>query len=510
MPSNTFGNPFHNDQLKFFQFAIIAFGIILRASKYLPAFSMRGDELAVTLNLINRSTIDLITKPLDYEQAAPFGFVLLVKTLISIFGQSEYVLRFIAFAAGCLSLILMQSLLSKTVSKYGNIFALAAFAFGNTLIYYSAELKQYSSDVLLCVLLLLVFFQHVSKKTTVKDFVLLAALGATALCFSYPALFVLAGIGMTLFVHYWKDRQRSLWTIRTGTIWAVTFLAIYFLLLRHQTQDPYLITFWDNLLSFMPMPPWRELSWFPKAASGLFFVVAGLSSHLILVVPLYILGLWGFWREKRWQWILALTIPIGLNIIVSGFQKYPFHGRLILYVLPLIFVVLGKGIDFLINLIRNRVLANIAFAVLIILLLWPVIPTTKSYLITHSYLQDDLKPVLSYMEENKQDSDQVYVYHYIQQPYDYYASAYNLEGLPVVVGQDNSGDAKKYQEELSTLPRGQRIWFVFSFVHEARIRKGVKRDEREYILKYLMENGTLLDESYSRNNVSSVHLFVLK
>jgi hypothetical protein len=87
---------------------------------------------------------------------------------------------------------------------------------------------------------------------------------------------------------------------------------------------------------------------------------------------------------------------------------------------------------------------------------------------------------------------------------------YHLENLSFVVGQNNSTDGKKYQEELAALPRGQRIWFVFSFVHEARIRKGVKRDEREYILKYLMENGTLLDEAYSRNNVSSVHLFVLK
>lgn len=513
MPSNTFGTPLHNYKLTFFQLAmvtIIAFGMILRASKYLPAFSMRGDELAVTLNLINRSATDLMTKPLDHEQAAPFGFVLLVKTLISLFGQSEYVLRLVAFVAGGVSLILTQSLLSKIVGKYGNIFALAAFAFGNYLIYYSAELKQYSSDVMLCALLLLVLYQHLTKETTGKDFGLLAVLGVLALCLAYPALFVLAGIGTALLVHYWNDKQRLLWIVLTGMIWAATFLTIYFLLLRHQTQDLYLITFWDNLLSFMPMPPWRELSWFPKALSGLFFVVAGLSSHLVLIIPIYVLGLWKFWREKKWQWILALTIPIGLNIIVSGFQKYPFHGRLILYILPLIFIVLGKGIDFLVDLIRNRVLANTGFAVLMILILRPAIPTTTSYLITHSYLQDDLKPVLSFVEENQEADDLIYLYHYAEPQYAYYAPFYDLESLSFVVGQNNSTDGKKYLEELAALPRGQRIWFVFSFVHEARIRKGVKRDEREYILKYLMENGILLDESYSRNNVSSAHLFVLR
>src|SRR6266487_1564111 len=178
MQTNIFSTSPQKNQL-LFQIAIVAisaFGIILRASKYLPGWLMRGDELAVTLNLINRSAIDLITKPLDYEQAAPFGFLLIIKALITIFGHSEYVLRLTAFVAACVSLILMQSLLTKTVERYGNIFALVAFAFGNYLIYYSAELKQYSTDVLLSLVLLLVFYQHLSKETTAKDF-LLALLG---------------------------------------------------------------------------------------------------------------------------------------------------------------------------------------------------------------------------------------------------------------------------------------------------------------------------------------------
>src|SRR5688572_9669177 len=90
----------HISKDRFFQIAIIAliaFGILLRASKYLPAWSLRGDELAVTLNLINRIAIELMTKPLDSEQAAPFGFVLLVKALMTMFGGSEYVLRLTAF-----------------------------------------------------------------------------------------------------------------------------------------------------------------------------------------------------------------------------------------------------------------------------------------------------------------------------------------------------------------------------------------------------------------------------
>gem|GEM_PF-1960730 len=489
---------------------MIAFGILLRASKYLPAWSLRGDELAVTLNLLNRSAFELTTKPLDSEQAAPFGFVLLVKSLMTIFGSSEYVLRLTAFAAGCISLILIQNLLTKLGGRYGNIFALAAFAFSGYLIYYSAELKPYSTDVLLTLILLLAFYQHVSKETAAKDFLKLALLGILALCFSYPALFVIGGIGLSLFLHYGRDKRKLLWITLTGISWIATFLALYFFLLRSQTQDSYLITFWKNLLSFMPMPPWRNLSWFPKALAGLFFVVAGLSSSLILVIPISLLGLWGFWREKKWQWALVLTIPIALNILASGFQKYPFHGRLILYLLPLIFIGLGKGMDVLIRSIRHPVFANVAYAALVILILNPVIPTTQSYLFTHSYLNEDLKPVLSFMQENKQDNDLVYLYHFVGPEYSYYAPAYDVENLRYVRGQNYARNAKKYRAELSTLPRGQRIWFVFSFVIEGKVRKGERQDEREYMLNYLKENGTLLKEFYATNNASSVHLFILE
>jgi len=506
----------NNPKERIFQIAIIvilAFGIILRAAKYLPAWSVRGDELAVTLNLLSRSAIELVTRPLDNDQAAPFGFLLIVKALITIFGHSEYVLRLPAFVAGIVSLILMQNLLAKTCGKYGNLFALLAFAFGNYLIYYSAELKQYSTDVLVCLILLLVFHQHLTRETTAKDFTVLTALGIFALCFSYPALFVLIGIGITLLMVYWRNKQKLLWTVLAGVIWAGTFLILYFLLLRHQTNSPYLVTFWDNLLSFMPMPPWRDIAWFPKALTGLFFIVAGLSSHLVLLIPLYLLGLWAFWKEQNWHWVLVLIIPIGLNVLVSGFQKYPFHGRLILYLLPLVIIALGKGVDYIIHSIHlppRRVWTNITFIVLIILVLNPIVPTTNSYLVTRSYLQEDLKSVFAFMEENHQDGDLVYLYHFVGSEFIYYAPSYHLDELSYVMGQNNTTNAKKYQTEISSLPRGQRIWFVFSYVVKTKVRKGERQNEREYILNYLEENGVRLEEFYSINNLSSAHLFILK
>jgi hypothetical protein len=490
---------------------IIGFGIILRTSKYLPGRSMRGDELSVTLNLLNRSAVDLVTKPLDYEQAAPIGFLLAVKALVTLLGPSEYVLRFVAFVSGCLSLVLMYWLLSKTTNRYGILFSVLAFASSYYLIYYSAELKQYSSDVLVTLVLALYFHRHISRETYQRDFWELGIAGTLAIVFSHPAIFVVIAMGMTLLVHYWKDRQKLIWIMVVGTVWAGTFLAIYLTLLRHQTTSTYLITFWGDLNSYMPIRFWRNPSWFSDSIGHLFTNIGGLSMGIpYILIALYLYGLWQFWKEKTWQWIAMAIIPIGINMLVSGFEKFPFHGRLIMYLLPLVFLVFAKAVDGLTSLVRNKVAGNLLFIALVIALLRPALPTAENFLVSKGYLQDDLKPALAFMEENLQSSDTVYLYHYVATPFAYYAPQYRLEGLNIVYGQNYSRNARKYQDELSSLPRGQRIWFLFTFVGDARINKNDKQDEREYFLDYLNSNGSLVQEFYSENDASSAHLYILK
>ena len=495
---------------RIFIIAVIAMGIVLRASKYLPGWSMRGDELAVTRNLISRSALDLVTRPLDDEQAAPFGFLLLSKTVMTLFGRSEYVLRIISFISGCASLVLMYRLLAKTCDRYGTLFALTAFALSYYLIYYSAELKQYASDVLICIILALFFHNHISRETNARDFWQLGVAGALGICFSHPAIFVVIAIGCTLVIHYRRERKKLLWVSIVGFIWAGLFLLIYLILLRKQTGSEYLITFWRNLQSFMPMPPWKDPAWFPGALMYLFSTLSGLAQVMYFVVPLYLYGLWMFFKEKRWQWITFTSITILLNMVVSGFEKFPFHGRLIIYLLPLVFLVFGKGLDELVRQFSNRNLANAVYAALFILLLSPSVNTINNFLFTHSYLQDDIKPVLIFLEENQQSGDLVYLYHYINRQFEYYAPSYNLQGLVTISGEDHSRNGKKYQDELSSLPQGQRIWFLFSFVGETRIDKGRKMNEREYILDYLGEHGSLVTEFYSTNKASSAHLYILK
>ena len=65
------------------------------------------------------------------------------------------------------------------------------FALADDLIYYSSEIKQYSSDVAIALGLLLYVF--ISDKCCARSYVTFAFLGCLAVWFSFPVVFVVAG-----------------------------------------------------------------------------------------------------------------------------------------------------------------------------------------------------------------------------------------------------------------------------------------------------------------------------
>jgi len=132
---------------------IIAYGILLRLTQYLSNSSLWLDESRLALNIVNRSFSQLL-QPLDYGQGAPLGFLILEKAAVRLLGSSEYALRFLPLLCGVVSLLLFYRLAAQSISPKAVPIALGLFALSGPLIYYSSEVKQYSSDVAAAVLLL--------------------------------------------------------------------------------------------------------------------------------------------------------------------------------------------------------------------------------------------------------------------------------------------------------------------------------------------------------------------
>src|ERR1700730_12530170 len=180
-----------------FEWLIIFFGVLLRLTQYLSNRSLWLDEANLALNIVSRSFLQL-PKPLDNNQGAPIGFLMLERSAVQLFGPGEYALRLFPFLCGLISLLLFHRLARQSVTPKAVPIALGLFATSAPLIYYSSEVKQYSGDVAIALVLWSAAMYYASCRLTLGRVVLFGILGAVSVWFSHPATFVLAGIGISL------------------------------------------------------------------------------------------------------------------------------------------------------------------------------------------------------------------------------------------------------------------------------------------------------------------------
>jgi len=176
---------------------MVVIGVILRLIQYSLNRSLWLDESVLALNIVNKSFLELLG-PLDLIQVAPVGFIFIEKTLVILLGNNEYILRLFPLVAGIVSLFLFYYVARRCIPEEGAFIAVGLFSLSPYLVYYSSDVKQYSSDVTIALLLLAVTMFIRSKKFTNLSIVFFGAIGGIAVWFSLPSVFVLAGIGCTL------------------------------------------------------------------------------------------------------------------------------------------------------------------------------------------------------------------------------------------------------------------------------------------------------------------------
>jgi hypothetical protein len=81
---------------------LILVGVALRLVEYFHNRSIWWDEAMLALNVLHRTSGQL-WRPLDYDQGAPIGFLLLERAAVDTLGQSELALRLVPLAAGIAS-----------------------------------------------------------------------------------------------------------------------------------------------------------------------------------------------------------------------------------------------------------------------------------------------------------------------------------------------------------------------------------------------------------------------
>src|SRR3954462_14782796 len=125
----------------------VVYGVFLRVWVYFQNYSLNHDEAALALNLIHRTPAQLLL-PLDYLQAAPFGFLFVEQWMVRIIGAGERAMRLFPLACSIAALFVFWFWIRKRIDGLPQVAAVGFFAASQNLIAMSPRVKQYSTEVL--------------------------------------------------------------------------------------------------------------------------------------------------------------------------------------------------------------------------------------------------------------------------------------------------------------------------------------------------------------------------
>jgi hypothetical protein len=165
-----------------------------------------------------------------------------------------------------------------------------------------------------------------------------------AVWISLPSVFVLAAAGISFLISPLdqapkKQRSERLTWFTVGASWLFSFVVLYFMVLRPAIGSSYLNTYHEAY--FFPLPqsdyPWSQLGdlllSIPKLTFG-FTAIAIFFGSAALAIG---------WVRSSWAQRTLLAGPLLLVLAVSGFGYYSMIPRLLLFVLPGLWLLAAIG-----------------------------------------------------------------------------------------------------------------------------------------------------------------------
>ncbi len=314
---------------------IVIFGIFLRASFYKTGMPLWVDEIALALSVLKHNFLFSFGL-LEVAQKCPP--ILLLMTFLNkyLFGISVYSLRLVPFISGILSVIAFWWV-SKIYfkNKISQLSALLLFALCAPLIYYSQEFKQYSTDVFICILLM-ISYKYIDILNANKKQLFLYSLSALLLpLISFPSLFIIPAICIMKFTEC-KSAFKKFIPVISGYIVSAIYLIILYNELRGREIQ---IELWqEGFIGFSVNKIALIITNFfgftdINTIIGTLFAFAG----IVIIL-----------REKQKQWLYLLLI-IAFATIASYLKIYPLYERTILYLIPIAIMLMIKPVDFLLS-----------------------------------------------------------------------------------------------------------------------------------------------------------------
>ena len=168
-----------------------------------------NDEEAVFRSVENYSPAQMFSEPLAAFQVFPRAYLFLIQQFSSAFDFSLWSLRLPSFICMMATFLLWLKVASYGIKDQWQYFAfVCSWPASGMMLYYSAELKQYSMDTLLvAIFLLFLYHQKELQRGKSGRYMLILALLPALGMFSYPA-FIAAMIPLyNLLLASWREKE---------------------------------------------------------------------------------------------------------------------------------------------------------------------------------------------------------------------------------------------------------------------------------------------------------------
>jgi 4-amino-4-deoxy-L-arabinose transferase-like glycosyltransferase len=190
--------------------AFVILGLAIRLVRYLINCPLWPDETFLAVNFLDGSFRDLIGT-LNYHQVAPLFFVWLEQLVVNLLGFSELTLRLFPFLAGLASVVLFYRLARKLTGGSTRLLAVGCFAVSYYPIRHSAEVKPYSSDLLVDLIFLSLAVEWWLRPGNRRPLWLLTLFALPGIGLSFPAVFVAGAVSLGILYLVWKEKINQAW-----------------------------------------------------------------------------------------------------------------------------------------------------------------------------------------------------------------------------------------------------------------------------------------------------------
>jgi len=341
----------------FFIFVIAGWYIFLCSLHLFQQRPLWNDEEVVFLSVKQYSTQQIFGEPLLASQVFPRVYLFVVQQFSKSFDFSLWSLRFPSFICMIASFFLWLKIARDSFKdRWQYIAFVCSWPASGMMLYYSAELKQYSMDVFVAAIFILFLCHqknlHRQKSGRYKlTLFCLPALGML----SYPG-FICAALPLyNLILYSFKDRS-SIKYLGGYLFSLAVFLALsYFFDMRFRQADLYSGIFADHFINFSSIG-----SFFTSLGEG----VNNLFSRWFIERPKFFKPLarifigfgliylfYGFFKNRKREQGLLHSLEMiapalfAVMFFVGCLQKYPFSvPRTSLFYAPVVLFLTARGI----------------------------------------------------------------------------------------------------------------------------------------------------------------------